>query len=94
MKIGADRRICVKCKVEQSIFDYDIQWVDKCWESSYVKRVCQTCEGEGGPDPKLEKAHLRALLRKLSAKRLQMQIDIDNCNVSITEVLEQLETWK
>jgi rubredoxin len=90
MKIANDRRICVKCKVEKSIFDYNIEWVEKNWEISYVRRVCRKCEA-GRRFKKIEERELNKKLSALNKKRLKLQLEIDNCQITIDETLTQID---
>jgi hypothetical protein len=90
MKIANDRRICVKCKVDKSIFDYDIEWVERDWEISYVRRVCRKCEG-GRRFRDLEARELNKKLSNLNKKRLKLQLEIDNCQITINETLIQID---
>jgi hypothetical protein len=90
MKIGNETRVCVKCKVEKPIFDYDIMWVQRDWKLSYLKRVCKKCDPLR-TDIGTEKLELHKQLQKLNKKRLQLQVSIDNCQTSIEELLTGLQ---
>lgn len=95
MKMIKKTRVCVKCKCERNWVDYDIQWAaDGSWENSYLKRVCKTCESAGGDNSSLEKKAINRELQKLARKKLKLQEEMDDLDVSINEKLESLKLFK